>query len=232
MIIDNIESILTFTSVVVIFATFVPLLFKLFSFIAETRLINKRPVNKIKDFDNPKDKRIHLLYKNIGEISLNRYVKDANFRNEIDRIFTSPEFLEKNEISINHKELEKLVDEILIKLNIRFTKNFRVDDFSYDYIIYFNEKKVPMELKVYPKRIIDNQLVQKLRSQIFYIMSKTDIMEFVLIILNPGITNRAREELESHIENRPIYIIQSDFLNDIENDLIKYLISRNEKYLD
>jgi|WetSurMetagenome_2_1015567.scaffolds.fasta_scaffold146973_1 hypothetical protein len=228
--IEILESLLIAISLVVITITIFEIVIKLDSYRKQNHLISLKPINKIKNLDYPYDKKIEILRENIGNININTYLKEETFRRELETIFTSPEFIEKENIKINHAELEKTIEKIFIKFDISFTKETRVGDSIYDYFIYFKNERVPIELKVYQKRVIDNQLIPKLRKQAERILKNNDIQEYLLIILNTAITRRAKEELEAPINNKRLIVIQSNSLGDIEEYLVKYLSSKDNDF--
>lgn len=100
---------------------------------------------------------------------------------------------------------------------------------SVDIIIENRDGDIPIELKVYPKRIIDNNLPPKLAKQMNYIMRIMRTNESVLIILSPSIEKRAKDRIETMLLTKKIKLIHGKNIDEIISEFRKYLESKFKK---
>lgn len=98
-----------------------------------------------------------------------------------------------------------------------------------DAVIENIDGDIPIELKVYPKRIIDNNLPPRLVEQMNYIMRIMRTNESVLIILSPGIEDKARNRIETMFLPKKIKLIHGKNIDEIIPEFRKYLKSKFKK---
>ena len=178
------------------------------------------------------------------EDTIKKLIADKKINNEIfDVTQETKEVEDKSDLPIDEKEFDikridkrKLeqdyldVDYILSEEIIRWSNKKQYPSSvvfikpiaeTIDYILETKDGPVPIELKVYPKRIISNNLPGKLRDRMKNIMDLSEASSSILIILNPEITNRAKTMIQE--TNRKIVIIQDKNKEKLRIKFRKYL---------
>lgn len=129
--------------------------------------------------------------------------------------------------------LAKTIEEILIKYQIPYASEFKsILPNTYmrpDFVICLENKRVPLEIKSYPKRFalpVSRSRIEKIKNQMNKYMDSINSRESILIIWNPEITDRAKELL-SGIDNRNIYLINDNNLEKIKEKFIDLLVAYN-----
>jgi hypothetical protein len=151
----------------------------------------------------------------------------------IKTFYEYPDRIGKRDFSIirdKHFILELEIINLLKSKNIKFIQEYAIrlldKTFRIDFILDINEEKIPIELKVYTKRIIFPQsrnLVQRLRKTMFQIMDALPTKISIMVIWNPEINTEPMHLLETSINDSRIKIIQNENIEGLINDLSNYL---------
>jgi len=92
-----------------------------------------------------------------------------------------------------------------------------------DFVLDTNKGPIVIEVKTYPKKIINNELPIKLKNQMIHLMKLIDSKFSLLIILNPEIDPDAKEKIVGTFNNMKIEIIQGDTIDKIKKQFMEYL---------
>ncbi|MFX0182933.1 MAG: hypothetical protein ACFE95_07615 [Candidatus Hodarchaeota archaeon] len=131
--------------------------------------------------------------------------------------FKTNEILNKIDDNVNQivealstKEKKKIeIFETFKASNIEVEREPKIGLTRPDFIIKKDTKKIPVEVKNYPKRVISNELIDKLRKQMYEYMTaaKSDIA--YLIIFAPEVTDIAYEKLgKEFYDGKKIQVIR------------------------
>lgn len=92
-----------------------------------------------------------------------------------------------------------------------------------DFILYTKDGPLPIEAKVYPKRIISNNLPYKIRDELMWMMELVNASTSLLIVLTPGITERAKAIIRETEGKIKIDIIHDENIENLIKKFRNYL---------
>jgi len=92
-----------------------------------------------------------------------------------------------------------------------------------DFVLDTEDGPIPIEVKVYPKRIINNNLPHKLRSTMRMLANLLNANTALLVVLNPGITSEAKEIIQKPDDDIRIDILQDEKIEKLVIKFRRYL---------
>jgi len=153
--------------------------------------------------------------------------KTKNVESEFQVKLTNKEY--KNNVN-KHLILSKVVECVLDNFGVPYAAEYRISIkgsiIRPDFVIFVENKRIPIELKVFPKRIvlpISKDRIEKIKIQMKRYMDVLLVSESILIIWNPEITLKAQEKLE-RVDNKMIYLINNDKIEEIEKKFANLLM--------
>ncbi len=154
--------------------------------------------------------------------------KIKNISSQFKVKFTKKEYKENIK---NQVVLAKSIEQILKNFGIPYAPEYRISIkgtiIRPDFVIFIKNKRIPIELKIYPKRIalpISKQRIDIIKNQMKRYMDALIVSESILIIWNPEITPRAKEKLE-RIDNKIIHLVNNEKIEEIERKLEDLLMA-------
>jgi len=92
-----------------------------------------------------------------------------------------------------------------------------------DFVLDTKDGYIPIEVKVYPKRIIGNNLPYKLREMMKSLTNLINANTALLVVLNPGITAKAKEIIQKPDDDIRIDILQDEKIEKLVIKFRRYL---------
>lgn len=142
----------------------------------------------------------------------------------LDRIEQNMNKLIDDTITARENKVQELIKEFTEKKFKFISKPSGI--ISPDIIFKKNDKVIPVEIKIYPKKLILNDLIDKLRKQMYNYMNRFDTDNSILILYAPDITKKAYKELTKPFDDGKIIIVKFFTRNQIgisEKDIVKQI---------
>lgn len=187
----------------------------------ETRKLVKETKKLIEDF---REEQREVNKKLLSERKTHKTARELT---ETKTIIVG-EKINRKRMRTEYSSLINVISEVLENKEIDYRMNEKYKGTSFDFIIKLEDIKIPVELKVYPKRIIANNLVKRIAKQLNRLMKMLGTNISILIIKNPGITEEAKNIIMDETQRKTI-IVQGKSIEEIKNKFMK-IIEDLKKY--